>query len=63
MNGMKAKAARLKERQRFTDEGLPRNPNDWLEEDWRDLHEAIEEIKAKIKRRHEAKAAQELGIY
>lgn len=52
MNGMKAKAARRRKMERLTDEGLPRDARDWTEEDWRDLHLAIEEIKAKVRARH-----------
>lgn len=52
MNGMKAKAARRRKMERLTDEGLPRDARDWTEEDWADLHHAIEAIKSKVRARH-----------
>lgn len=52
MNGMKAKAEAKKLREQFTEDGLPKNANDWLEEDWADLHRAIEEIKDRVAARH-----------
>ena len=35
-------------------EGLPVRAEDWLLEDWRDLWNGIERIKAKIRKRHAA---------
>jgi hypothetical protein len=52
MNGMKEKAARRENQKRMTVEGLPRDANDWTEEDWADLHHAIEHIKEKVAARH-----------
>lgn len=52
MNGMRAKSQRKKLRQRFTEKGLPVDANDWTEDDWRDLHSAIDGVISKIARRH-----------
>ncbi len=52
MNGMKAKKLRIAHDKRFTQDGLPRDKNDWTEDDWRDLHEALESVKRKVKERH-----------
>lgn len=52
MNGMKAKAERLKHDRLFTRDGIPRNAIDWTVEDWRDLHRAIEKVKRSISKRH-----------
>ncbi len=53
MNGMKAKAERMKHAKRLTAEGLPRDANAWTPEDWRDLYLALEVAKAKIAKRHQ----------
>lgn len=34
-------------------DGLPIDRRDWTEEDWKDLHEAIEQAKDRIAKRHE----------
>ena len=52
MNGMKAKAARLKNAKRFTPEGLPRDAKDWLVADWIDLHRAMKWVERRIRERH-----------
>ncbi len=39
-------------RSRFNEDGLPKDARDWTEEDWRDLHEAMESVKRKVKVRH-----------
>lgn len=52
MNGMKAKQQRRQQAANFTQDGLPRNTADWTEDDWRDLHNAIEFAKFKISNRH-----------
>ena len=51
-NGMKAKAERRKKAKRLTPDGLPRDANDWTEDDWRDLHVALERVKASVAARH-----------
>jgi hypothetical protein len=51
-DGMRAKAARTRDRKRYTEDGLPRDAKDYTEADWRDIHEAIESVKAKIAARH-----------
>jgi hypothetical protein len=55
MNGMKAKKLRKQHAIRFDENGLPRDANEWTYEDWRDLHNALETIKANVSKRHEAK--------
>jgi hypothetical protein len=40
---------------RLSPDGLPIDARDWTEEDWRDLHVAIERIKARVAARHKAK--------
>lgn len=52
MNGMKAKAARKRLAAKFDRDGVPKDVNDWTEDDWRDLYFAITEAKAKIATRH-----------
>jgi hypothetical protein len=52
MNGMKAKKERRQHAKRFTEEGLPRDGRDWTVQDWKDLYEGMEAIKAKIAQRH-----------
>lgn len=52
MNGMKRKAQERERARRYTPEGLPRDPLLWTVEDWRDLHNAIEEVKRKVAARH-----------
>lgn len=37
----------------FTEDGLPRDAKEWLEDDWRDLHRAMETVKRKVAKRHE----------
>jgi hypothetical protein len=51
-NGMKRKKTKREYAKRWTDEGLPRDAKDWAEEDWRDLHVAMEEVKRRVARRH-----------
>ena len=50
-NGMTAKAARLRHAKRFKD-GLPIDANEWTEDDWRDLHRAMERVRKRVKERH-----------
>ena len=38
---------------RYNHDGLPVSSNDWTEEDWRDLHYAIQESIHKIRERHQ----------
>lgn len=38
--------------------GLPIDVNEWTEDDWRDLHNALERVVRKIGRRHRAKLSQ-----
>lgn len=52
MNGMKGKKERREQAKRFTEDGLPRNPNDWTEDDWRALHVAMEAAKREIRGSH-----------
>ena len=54
MNGMKRKAERKAHERKYTRDGLPRDATEWTEADWRDLHEAVESVKAKVAARHEA---------
>lgn len=51
-NGMKLKAARRKLAKHRTEDGLPRDPNAWVKDDWRDLHNAMEAAKRAIAKRH-----------
>lgn len=37
---------------RLNRDGLPIDGKDWTEDDWRDLHNAIETIKRKVAKRH-----------
>lgn len=53
MNGMKQKAQRRQREKQYTADGLPRDTRDWTEQDWADLHHAIEEVKRKIAKRHQ----------
>ena len=55
MNGMKKKAERLKQERMLSADGLPRDARDCTEADWRDLHEAMEAVKRKVKARHECR--------
>ena len=41
-----------RERRRLSEDGLPKDTKEWTEDDWRDLHEAMEEAKRKIADRH-----------
>lgn len=36
MNGMKAKAKRKRHAEQLTEDGLPRDPNAWTADDWRE---------------------------
>lgn len=45
------------ERRKLSPDGLPIDPREWLAEDWRDLHEAIERIKKRVGERHAKVAA------
>lgn len=58
MNGMKEKSDRRKKSIRYTEDGLPRDVNDWTVEDWIDLHKGMEAIKRKIRQRHATKKDQ-----
>jgi hypothetical protein len=42
----------MTDKKRLTPDGLPRDGRDWQEQDWRDLHNAIEEVKKKVSERH-----------
>lgn len=55
MNGMRRNKLRREQAKRFTPDGLPRDPNAWTVEDFRDLYHAIEAAKAKIAARHRRK--------
>jgi len=59
VNGMKAKAERRREEKRLNEYGLPRDARDWTEEDWRDLHEALETVYRKIAARHKPKESRQ----
>lgn len=37
---------------RLSRDGLPVDARDWTEADWRDLHEAVEDVKRKVAQRH-----------
>jgi hypothetical protein len=52
MNGMKAKAERRRHANQFTEDGIPRDANDWTEDDWRDLFMAMKWVQKRIRRRH-----------
>lgn len=41
-----------KQKPRLNRDGLPIDKNDWLPQDWQDLHEAIEKVKRNVARRH-----------
>ncbi len=41
-----------RERRRRSPDGLPIDAKEWTEADWRDLHEAMETVKRKVKARH-----------
>lgn len=45
MVAVDSKPVRLKD-------GVPVDPKDWTPEDWKDLHQAIEAVKDKIRKRH-----------
>lgn len=53
VNGMKRKAQRRERAKRFTEDGLPRDANDWTEDDWRALHKAMEQVKEKVRANHD----------
>lgn len=38
-------------------DGMPVDARLWTEDDWRDLHEAIEQVKAKVVARHQQSTA------
>lgn len=42
-----------RERRRLSPDGLPVDAREWTEDDWRDLHEAMETVKRKVAKRHE----------
>ncbi len=52
MNGMKANKSRLAYDKRYTQEGLPRDANEWTVQDWCDLWRSIKRATAKIRKRH-----------
>lgn len=52
MNGMASKKLRRAIAARYTEDGLPRDARDWAAQDWRQLHEAMEEVKRRIAERH-----------
>ena len=52
MNGMKAKAERLRLARKYKD-GIPIDPKEWTAADWLTLHRGVERIKARIRNRHE----------
>lgn len=37
---------------KYGENGLPRDPRDWTEDDWRDLHAAMETVKRLVGGRH-----------
>lgn len=41
---------------RITRDGLPVEANNWAAQDWQDLHEAIERVKARVAARHKEAA-------
>ena len=43
-----------KERRSLSVDGMPIDAKLWTEQDWRDLHEAIEAVKRKVAARHKA---------
>ena len=49
---MKAKKLRRQHAVRFDENGLPRDANEWTEQDWRDLHEAMQRVIEKVGGRH-----------
>ncbi len=52
MNGMTRKKQRRDHAARYTEDGIPRDANEWIEEDWAILHAAMEEVRRKIGGRH-----------
>ena len=56
---MKDKARRRALAKKYTEDGLPRDSNEWTEEDWRDLHNALETIKKKVGQRHDRRRVSE----
>ena len=60
MNVMKRKQLRIWHAKRWTESGLPRDPNEWTEQDWRDLNEAMETVKTKVKARHDHERRQNI---
>lgn len=44
-----------KERRSLSVDGLPIDGRQWLEEDWADLHRAIETVKQKVSDRHKSR--------
>lgn len=50
---MRDKARRRAHAKRFTEDGLPRDANEWTEEDWRTLYEALETVTRKVRDNHE----------
>lgn len=55
MNGMTRKKLLRARKKMLTDDGLPRDPKDWTEADWRTLHTHLEAIKREIAERHRTK--------
>ena len=53
MNGMQAKKLRRDRAKRSTEDGLPRDGNDWREEDWSDLYMAMEWVRRRVRERHQ----------
>lgn len=37
---------------KYDENGLPRDPRDWTEDDWRDLWEAMKTVTEKVSERH-----------
>jgi hypothetical protein len=52
MSGMQRKKQARDRSKRFTEEGIPKDAKEMSEDDWRDLHYGLEEIKRKIRERH-----------
>jgi hypothetical protein len=51
-NGMSRKARERRHKIKWTEDGLPRDAQDWTIEDWADLYYGLEAIKRKIAARH-----------
>lgn len=44
MNGMTRKKLRIANAKRYTSEGVPRDPNEWTVNDWRELWRAMKRV-------------------